>query len=728
MKKNRKLGEKKEVFLFVLLFSLTAYRLSLTAVFGATADVSVDCANDLAPISPYVYGHNTSNYYCMATLTNPEVKQALRDINMGMLRFPAGACMQRFDFKYNNYEGRMWNTGTTMWDTNCPSIEDELQFCHDVGAEPLVGLNVSFSGPNGTSGDDYDNHSNDYASYTGCYLPDTPENRAKYAADMVSYIRSLCASKGWTPPVYYDVGNEYMCDGQSASTYTNHFVAYYNAIKAVDPDARLLPGLSEGGSSMISQIGDKMYAFGHHTYGTLSGIDYDNYTRYRPGIIDGSFSSKSQYSTNLMQNARDLLAQSFPGLEVRMVETEWGDHWDDTVAHFRDYQGAIFTAHMTHRCIKNKVLISCAWDLQSDWRETYALFSPTYLPFKPRPRYYVYKMYTNFGDTLLECYDPAEYTPGETNYFTQYKDERDDLIVIASRRSDGNIAIMATNLSRTDSYNTTINIANFSMGGEVVAYTMDQSNCYEGGPGPSSEVLTGKGSPMSYTFAPFTVTCLVVKGIFAGPIISDISVSDITETGATITWDTDVPATTRVEYGPTKDYGSSTNEDSTLVTSHSVSLTGLSGEYHYRVISKDADQEENKSVDYTFMTLIEPAAKVTLEADRTSLPADNQTTTLITGYLKNLQNQIDKTITSGTFTFSVSPSNMGSLWQNPLTPGDTRDVQEPGKTYIIFKAGTTPGEVTVTGNFGSLTPGCKGLSESVRTQSRQFHEIYQFNF
>jgi hypothetical protein len=32
-------------------------------------------------------------------------------------------------------------------------------------------------------------------------------------------------------------------------------------------------------------------------------------------------------------------------------------------------------------------------------------------------------------------------------------------------------------------------------------------------------------------------------------------------------------------------------------------------------------------------------------------------------------------------------------------------VQEPGKTYIIFKAGTTPGEVTVTGNFGSLTPG-----------------------
>jgi hypothetical protein len=88
------------------------------------------------------------------------------------------------------------------------------------------------------------------------------------------------------------------------------------------------------------------------------------------------------------------------------------------------------------------------------------------------------------------------------------------------------------------------------------------------------------------------------------PVISDINAVNIVRTGATITWNTDEPATSRVEYGATASYGNSTVEDSNLVTGHSVNLTDLIPgiEYHYRVISKDSSSNGKISIDYIFKT------------------------------------------------------------------------------------------------------------------------------
>ena len=74
------------------------------------------------------------------------------------------------------------------------------------------------------------------------------------------------------------------------------------------------------------------------------------------------------------------------------------------------------------------------------------------------------------------------------------------------------------------------------------------------------------------------------------PTISSVSASSITQNSATITWTTNENADTQVEYGLTTAYGSQTTLDLSLVTSHSVSLSGLlaSTLYHYRVKSKDA--------------------------------------------------------------------------------------------------------------------------------------------
>ena len=94
---------------------------------------------------------------------------------------------------------------------------------------------------------------------------------------------------------------------------------------------------------------------------------------------------------------------------------------------------------------------------------------------------------------------------------------------------------------------------------------------------------------------------LVLGG--AGPVISNVQVANITNNSATVTWTTNVPASSRVEYGLTAGYGLLSPLLPGPTTSHSVTLTGLSPKtlYHFRVISSDADGT-NMSGDFTFST------------------------------------------------------------------------------------------------------------------------------
>jgi len=76
--------------------------------------------------------------------------------------------------------------------------------------------------------------------------------------------------------------------------------------------------------------------------------------------------------------------------------------------------------------------------------------------------------------------------------------------------------------------------------------------------------------------------------------IQGIPIASTTEAGATITWKTDKPATSQVNYGKTETYGSTTPLDTNLSTSHSVTLTGLDSNttYNFKVISTDAAGNE----------------------------------------------------------------------------------------------------------------------------------------
>jgi hypothetical protein len=102
----------------------------------------------------------------------------------------------------------------------------------------------------------------------------------------------------------------------------------------------------------------------------------------------------------------------------------------------------------------------------------------------------------------------------------------------------------------------------------------------------------------------YTLRLTSGSGGSTGPTISQIAVTGITTTGANISWTTDVSATTQVEYGTSTSYGTLTTLNSTLSTSHSQALTGLTigTLFHYRVHSKNSAGIESISGDAVFST------------------------------------------------------------------------------------------------------------------------------
>jgi len=102
------------------------------------------------------------------------------------------------------------------------------------------------------------------------------------------------------------------------------------------------------------------------------------------------------------------------------------------------------------------------------------------------------------------------------------------------------------------------------------------------------------------------------------PHLLEIESPDATPRSATFAWRTDEASSTRVEYGPTPDYGFYSAPNPTRVTRHSAVLIHLKSEttYHYRLISADAVGNTVYSENRTFSTPPEGEAKAVEPTER----------------------------------------------------------------------------------------------------------------
>ena len=182
------------------------------------------------------------------------------------------------------------------------------------------------------------------------------------------------------------------------------------------------------------------------------------------------------------------------------------------------------------------------------------------------------------------------------------------------------------------------------------------------------------------------------------PTIAEVGASGITTSGATITWTTDEPATSQVEYGVTAAYGYATSLDKNTTTSHSVTLSELDAgtTYYYGVISVDEAGNQATSdpgEDRTFATLRQPlllanAELVTVQGAIEAALADAGASSFdvaVTGWTGDLANS--PTCTVGTNVYTV----YGQMRTHELKAA-----------YDISKTGeVTNGDPTIAGGWGS---------------------------
>ena len=130
-------------------------------------------------------------------------------------------------------------------------------------------------------------------------------------------------------------------------------------------------------------------------------------------------------------------------------------------------------------------------------------------------------------------------------------------------------------------------------------------------PSSGTYTVTVKGYNVPYGPQPFAV---VMHGGFGAaeddttaPTISNVSANP-SYNSCEITWTTDEPASSVVVYGTSSSNLNQQATSSGYVTSHSVTLTGLSAETKYYYMVKSADQSDNQanSSVYNFTTTAEP--------------------------------------------------------------------------------------------------------------------------
>lgn len=141
------------------------------------------------------------------------------------------------------------------------------------------------------------------------------------------------------------------------------------------------------------------------------------------------------------------------------------------------------------------------------------------------------------------------------------------------------------------------------------------------------------------------------------PTISGVAATNVTTSSATIVWTTNEASSTEVDYGLTTAYGSTTPLNSSLVTAHSVALSGLIAgtTYHFRVKSADAAGNLGMSGDFTFTTAADTTPPAISGVAATNVTSSAATIGWTTNEASNSQVEYGATTAYGSVT-SLNPA------------------------------------------------------------------------
>ena len=196
------------------------------------------------------------------------------------------------------------------------------------------------------------------------------------------------------------------------------------------------------------------------------------------------------------------------------------------------------------------------------------------------------------------------------------------------------------------------------------------------------------------------------------PVISAVSTSNITTTGATVTWTTNEAADSQVEYGITAAYGQTTSLNPTFLTAHSVAISGLSSNttYHFMAKSRDGSGNLSTSGDVTFTTAppdsIAPTAPTLLTAIPISSSQIDLTWTAATDNVAVTGYRLERCLGAGCTTFVQVATPAGTTQSDTGLAGST---SYSYRVRATDAAGNLSGYSNVANAITFITPPLTGL-------------------
>lgn len=184
------------------------------------------------------------------------------------------------------------------------------------------------------------------------------------------------------------------------------------------------------------------------------------------------------------------------------------------------------------------------------------------------------------------------------------------------------------------------------------------------------------------------------------PTISGVATSNLSDSGLTIAWNTNEAADTQVEYGTSSSYGSASSLETSLVTSHSVGLTGLAANttYHFRVRSRDAAGNLALSSDSTFTTSVDSTSPIISDVTTSNLGKKFVTVAWFTNEPSNTQVEYGtSTIYGSTTALNTALVTSHSVKLSGLAAGTTY--------HFRVRSRDAAGNLAVSGDFTFTTAG-----------------------
>lgn len=428
--------------------------------------------------------------------------------------------------------------GTRDWS----EFDRWVTYCLDNNIEPLILINSTAEWALPADCD------RSIAAYVARYPPGE-----EYAQDFHDYVYAFVRRyRGRVR--YYEFWNEANGYGwytalqnpptySRADQYTPWMIRCYKALKLADPTAQMsTTGIDDGGGGHAAYFLNLIYQYG--------GKGYFDAVADHPYPAGGNFQSwKLDQIRSTLDNNGDQ--------HVKVWITEFGYDWSSFTSQINYYFNTLTQNHYDYVRI-------ATWHTANEfpWESGFGLLN-RYL--QPKPEYNTFKNYPKPARPTINFHSIVHLSASSVKVRFGTNVAATSLVMYGLDNNYGSFTTRKTTAGTSHEH-----IIEGLTPGTTYHFRI-RAGAVEDGDAFSPDLT-------------FTTQSGPVVRITSGPTVSEISTS-----GATVSWTTDVPSTSGVDYGASFSHGSSAS-DPQLVTQHSVRISGLQSgsNYQFRVRSTAA--------------------------------------------------------------------------------------------------------------------------------------------